>query len=112
MIMKKKDAQAQKYLNFTRNLGIHSGGLHTDYAGGTFIGSPFAADDEISTPSISLQPGSKNAILNQRMVVSNGILTGSPGAFIGKKITVSHDGTNTHFENGGFNRTSHDKSLK
>jgi hypothetical protein len=45
------------------------------------------------------------------MVVSNGLLTGSPGGFIGKKITVSHDGTNNLFENGGFNRTSHDKSF-
>jgi hypothetical protein len=52
MIKKKKDAQAQKYLHFTRNLGIHTGGLYTDYAGGTFIGSPFAADDEISTPPL------------------------------------------------------------
>jgi hypothetical protein len=45
------------------------------------------------------------------MVVSNGILTGSPGGFIGKKITASHEGFNTIFENGGFNRTSHDKSI-
>ena len=45
-------------------------------------------------------------------MVSNGILAGSPGGFIGKKITVSHDGTTTLIENGGFNRTSHDKSFK
>ncbi len=109
MIKKKKDAQAQKYLHFTRNLGIHTAGLHTDYAGGTFIGSPFAADDETSTPLISMQP--KNAILNQR-VVSNGISTASPGGFLGKKITVSHDGTTTLIDNGVFNRASHDRSFK
>jgi hypothetical protein len=36
----------------------------TTYAGAPFIGSPFTADDENSAPLISMQPVSRNVILN------------------------------------------------
>ena len=72
MIKKKRDVQNQKFINFTRNLGVHHGaGMHPDmatttYAGQPFIGSPFTADDENTAPLISMQPVSRNAIMNQR----------------------------------------------